>query len=270
MVEENRENTNNFYSRDREDLSVVRNPGRIVVYEDLKSPPKILKINPALTNDYIERLTSKIYDEARQQGGKIPYTVIREISENFIHAGFHEVVVSILDEGNTIRFADQGPGFKNIENAQLPGFSSATESMKQYIRGVGSGLPTVKDYLSYTDGFIKIENNLDSGAVVTISLLDNLQNSKAFSEHDKQKSEQKYFESVNALTPNLNSKEITILKLIYTEGFLGVTEISKYTKLPVSSVHKILSSLEQSSLIIKTPNKKRTLSDYGYTLVKHL
>ena len=41
--------------------------------------------------------------------------------------------------------------------------------MKSYIRGVGSGLPIVKEYLDFTHGTITIEDNLGSGSVVTIS-----------------------------------------------------------------------------------------------------
>ena len=42
--------------------------------------------------------------------------------------------------------------------------------MKHYIRGVGSGLPIVKEYLDFSHGTITIEDNLGTGAVVTISL----------------------------------------------------------------------------------------------------
>lgn len=270
MDEKTKYQHSSFISQKRKDLSVVRNPARIAVYDSYKSPPRIIEVSPDLTNNYIEKLTTNIYDECTKKGGIIPYTVIREITENFIHAYFNEIVVSILDNGNTIRFSDQGPGFKDIYNAQLPGFTSATESMKQYIRGVGSGLPTVKDYLNYSDGFLKIENNLDDGAVVTISVLDNLSNSKAFSESDIEKSENKYLNRISKLTPNLNQREISILKLLFQEGALGVTEIANYTKLPVSSIHKILSSLEQSNLIIKISNKKRTLSDQGFSIIDYL
>ena len=43
----------------------------------------------------------------------------------------------------------------------------------------------VKDYLNYSDGNLKIENNIENGAVVTISMLENLKSSSAFSEFDK-------------------------------------------------------------------------------------
>ena len=53
----------------------------------------------------------------KEQGGSISVMVIREIVENFIHAHFMEPIISILDGGNTIRFADQGPGIEDKELA---------------------------------------------------------------------------------------------------------------------------------------------------------
>ena len=155
---------------DQFDYSHVTTTARVALYDDLKSAPRITEIQPDTTNEYIEKLTTTIYEQAKLAGGKVPYTLIREVSENFIHAKFQEIVVSILDDGNTIRFADQGPGIQEKEKAQKPGFSSAIEPMKKYIRGVGSGFPIVKDYLDDREGTIIIEDNLVSGAVVTISL----------------------------------------------------------------------------------------------------
>lgn len=270
MEENKKYKTSSFDKRNsRHDLSVARTPARIAVYDNLKAPPHIIKINPDITNNYIEKLSSTVYDEANKKGGSIPYTVIREICENFIHAHFSEIVVSILDGGNTIRFTDQGPGFIDINNAQLPGFTSATEDMKQYIRGVGSGLPTVKDYLTYSDGNIKIENNLENGAVVTISVLENLKTSYAFSDKDKNDSNNKYIDKLNSLSPNLSEREIQILKLILTEGALGITELHKITSYPLSSIYKILKDLEDFSLIETLPNKKRTLSDFGFNVINN-
>lgn len=155
------------------DFAFVPSTARIALYDDLKIAPRVTEIEPAETGAYIETLATTIYNQSKSSGGSIPYTVIREVSENFIHARFQEVVVSILDHGNTIRFADQGPGIACKDKAQLPGFSSAIEPMKSYIRGVGSGLPIVKEYLEFSHGSITIEDNLGCGSVVTISLSDN-------------------------------------------------------------------------------------------------
>lgn len=143
---------------------------KIAAYDDLLSAPRVVEIPPSDVATYIDKIASTTYEMATSLGGIIPYTVIREVSENFIHAQFKEVTVSILDHGCTIRFADQGPGIENKDRAQLPGFSSATNEMKSYIRGVGSGLPIVKEYLKFSNGRLVIEDNIREGAVVTIAV----------------------------------------------------------------------------------------------------
>lgn len=151
------------------DYTHVNSVARIALYDDLLSAPHVTEIQPAPTGEFIENLATNVYQQSQAAGGTIPYTVIREVSENFIHARFQEATVSILDHGCTIRFADQGPGIACKDRAQLPGFTSAIEPMKSYIRGVGSGLPIVKEYLDFTHGTISIEDNLGTGSVVTIS-----------------------------------------------------------------------------------------------------
>ena len=84
--------------------------GLIVLYDNLLSAPRIIRISPVQTADFIESLASRTYELSHEMGGAVPYTIIREVTENFIHAAFEEVVISVLDNGNTIRFSDQGPG----------------------------------------------------------------------------------------------------------------------------------------------------------------
>lgn len=152
------------------DYSFVNTVSNIAVYDDALSGPRVIKIQPSDTGAYIEALASTIYQSSQELGGSISYTIIREVSENFIHAQFKEVLVTVRDGGNTIIFADHGPGIPCKDKAQMPGFSSAVEPMRNYIRGVGSGLPIVREYLEMSRGTITIEDNLGTGAVVTISV----------------------------------------------------------------------------------------------------
>lgn len=154
------------------DFAFVNSPARIALYDDMLSSPRIIDVKPAETGEFIGKLSAEIYNQAQQLGGSIPYTIISQVAENFIHASFKEMVVSIFDSGNTIRFTDQGPGIADKLKAQQPGYSSATREMKAYINGVGSGLPIVREYLDTKHGTIHIEDNMNSGAVVTISLVD--------------------------------------------------------------------------------------------------
>lgn len=243
------------------DYSYVPATARVALYDDMRSAPRITKVNPAPTNEFIEALTTTIYEQAKLAGGGIPYTLIREVSENFIHAQFCEIVVSILDGGNTIRFADQGPGIQEKEKAQQPGFSSAIEPMKDYIRGVGSGFPIVKDYLDDRDGSIYIEDNLVSGAVVTISL-------------DKKRKNRSTMQSplTTFAIPqlHLSEREKTFIQLLQHEGELGVTEIKDLTDTALSTTHNTLKKLEEQGLVERGAGKKRTLTQLGYAVAAQL
>ena len=120
---------------------------RIAVYDDMLSTPRVIVIDPQDVRTYLEETTNTVYQCMKEQGGHISLMVIREIVENFIHAHFAEPIISILDGGDTIRFADQGPGIDDKERAFDFGVTSANSKMKRYIRGTGAGFPMVQEYL---------------------------------------------------------------------------------------------------------------------------
>ena len=90
--------------------------------------------------------------------------------ENLLHACFRDVVVTILDDGHTIRISDHGPGVDDKDRAFLPGFTTATAEQRLIIRGVGSGLPLARDSLQLLRGVLTVEDNLGGGAVFTIKM----------------------------------------------------------------------------------------------------
>lgn len=242
------------------DYAYVNATARVALYDDMKSAPRITKIEPTSTDEFIEKLTTTVYEQSKLVGGKIPYTLIREVSENFIHAQFREIIVSILDEGNTLRFTDQGPGIKEKKKALEPGFSSATEPMKEYIRGVGSGFPLVRDYLDDREGSIVIEDNLTSGAVVTISLVKRKNQPKPTAES----------QSLPIPRIPLTEREKTFIKMLQREGELGITELKDLSGTPVSTTYNTLNKLEEAGMVEKLPGKKRVLSQLGYQVASTL
>ena len=153
------------------DVSQVRHPARIAVYDDAAAAPRVVMVEPQEVRPYLEEITLQVTQLAQGQGGTIPFMVIREIVENFIHAYFMEPTISILDHGNTIRFSDQGPGIAQKDRALQYGTTSATEEMRRYIRGVGSGLPYVQQYMRDKGGSLRIDDNMAGGTVVTISIV---------------------------------------------------------------------------------------------------
>ena len=150
---------------------VVRYPARIAVFDDVAAAPRVVVVEPKDIRSYLEEITATVTKLAQEQGGGIPFTVIREVVENLIHAYFIEPTVSILDGGNTIRFSDQGPGIKDKDRALEYGTTSATLEMKRYIRGVGSGLPYAQQFLEDKGGSLTVEDNIHKGTVVTVSLV---------------------------------------------------------------------------------------------------
>ncbi len=160
-----------FVEKDHEQWSAseVHNPARIAVYDDAAAAPRVVVVEPQDVRSFLEEITATVNKLSHEQGGNIPFMVIREIVENFIHAYFQAPTITILDGGNTIRFSDQGPGIKEKNLALEYGTSSATEEMKHYIRGVGSGLPYAQQYMEDKGGSLEIEDNIAGGTVVTIS-----------------------------------------------------------------------------------------------------
>ena len=143
---------------------------RISVYDDMLSTPRVIVVEQSDVRTYLEDVTNTVYRTMKEQGGKLSLMIIRELVENFIHAQFSEPVISILDGGNTIRFADQGPGIHDKERAFEFGVTSADREKKRYIRGTGAGLPMVQQYVENAGGAIAVEDNLGAGTVVTVSV----------------------------------------------------------------------------------------------------
>lgn len=169
FVEESPTDVSFTNNKDNMEELTVRYETRIAVYDDVAAAPRVVVIEPTEIRSYLEEIVQAVNRLSHEQGGQIPFMVMREIVENFIHAHFASPTITILDHGNTIRFSDRGPGIKEKELALQYGTSSATESMKHYIRGVGSGLPYAQQYMIDKGGSLTIEDNISGGTVVTIS-----------------------------------------------------------------------------------------------------
>lgn len=259
---------------DAYDYSFVDSYARIAVYDDLLSSPQIIEIAPNTTREYITELASSVYEHAQRSGGSIPFSIILQVAENFIHSRFREVVVSIMDNGDTIRFADQGPGISDKEKAQQPGFSSATSDMKKYIHGVGSGLPIVREYMETKNGVINIEDNMDTGAVITISLEnkapDNVMEKKApkgvFAGQFPSKVAQT---PVQMAASDLTDREKSILRLFTFNNIWGVKDISDETDIPQSSTHNELKKLTEAGIMAKV-GRKYSMTELGANIAEYL
>lgn len=273
------------------DVPYIRTRARVAVYDSLASAPYVEDVGPSVAPRYVESLASRVYELARERGGAIPYTVVREVAENLVHADFSEPVVSVLDEGRTIRFSDQGPGIPDKRKALEPGFTTATEAMKHLIRGVGSGLPIAREFLALSGGSLVIEDNLSGGTVVTLrcgSICDSLtpsaestaagsspadtlpaptgsKKNTAPSEHGNQASllpadtgTVVEAEPVSRLT----TRQKHVMALVLETGSAGPSIVSKELGVGLSTAYRDLASLEDLGLI-EADGGKRTLTAKG-------
>lgn len=229
---------------------------RIAVYDGLIAAPRVEDLLADDLAAAIEQLASRTYNLARERGGSIPYTIIREVSENLIHAGFREVVVTILDDGATIRFADQGPGIPDKEKVFLPGFSTATSDMKHIIRGVGSGLPIVRETLAFAGGTIEIDDNLGSGTVVT------LRAAVAADEPGEA--------AGGTDLPRLTDRQKHVLSVILELGSVGPTVLSRELEIGVATAYRDLAFLESAGLIEADQIGQRTLTPFGVACLEQV
>ncbi|HET6350633.1 MAG TPA: ATP-binding protein [Coriobacteriia bacterium] len=266
---------------------------RVAVYDGPAAAPYVEDVGPAPVGQFVERLTVRVYELARERGGSIPYTVIREVAENLIHAGFAEPVVSILDSGDTIRFTDQGPGIPNKPRALMPGFTTARSYMKSVIRGVGSGLPIVSDFLSVSGGSLVIDDNLSGGTVVTVSLAAECAASTRAPEAAlvSVQEETPSPEDVTASPPytvaspeaqltgplfeetpsstgssRLTTRQKQVMALVLESGSAGPSVVSRELGVGLSTAYRDLASLEDLGLIVSDGGKRR-LTEEGLSLL---
>lgn len=236
---------------DRDD-SVLRGAGapRIAIYDTLTSPPRVLTVEKGDLPELISALATETYRSCREQGGEIPYMVIRELIENLIHASFRDVVVTVLEGGRVIRISDHGPGIDNKERAFEPGFTTATPVQRQVIRGVGSGLPIAREALAFMQGMLTVEDNLGGGTVLTITLPQRSVTTPPPSQP-------------TADSPSLTTRQKRILVLLMELGSAGPTIIGRELGISPATAYRELGLLRDLGLIDSIGDGKRALTEQG-------
>lgn len=218
---------------------------RIAVYDSLGTIPRIVDIRSSDYGKLLDEVSSKTYAFAHDKGGALPYIAIKEIVENLLHADIQEAVITILPDGNTIRVSDQGPGITDKEKAFLPGFTTASSRMKETVRGVGSGLPIVKDSMRSVGGHILIEDNLKEGCVITLSCATESR------EPSRTPKEQLSVASTASSQPSVMQRAPGgIDKLQTYEKRENAVESKRGTGIPVEKLHGLLSRRQQKVFMI--------------------
>jgi hypothetical protein len=241
----------------------------IAVYESALSPPRVVVVQGDGFAEFMETVGPKAYDLAQNAGSLLPQVVFKELLENLIHSGPLDAVVTIQDSGNTLTVSDSGPGIKFPEKALQPGFTTATQPMRRYIRGVGAGLPVVNEILEKMGGVLTIGRNLSGGAVVKASV----QHAAAalVQRELSLPSEQKEFRygklagfgKRNGGDLGLSDREKHVLLLFAEVDSIGPSRVAKELDISLSTAHRDLAKLERHSLVCSLPHGKKKLTKQG-------
>lgn len=235
-------------------------PPRIAVYDEPGSPPLVISLDEELLTpehwpQLIEAMTSRAFELARERGGRLPAQVFRELIENLVHASFQGAVVTILDQGNTLRVTDSGPGIPDKQAALQPGFTSAEANAKRFIRGVGSGLSLVQDIVSRLGGTLLVEDNLGHGTVVTVSL-----------------PPENKIPLATSVAPsyNLPQRQLKVLLLVVELAPAGPTRIAQELGVSASTAYRDLAALEEAGLISSDEVGRRSVTEAGMAYLSAL
>jgi hypothetical protein len=250
--------------------------GRIAIYDNMRSIPRVVEISYDSITRFLDETPQRIYSISHELGGKIPYTIIKEVVENLIHANFTEIIITILNNGNHIIVSDQGPGIADKEKVFLPGFTSATSVMKKYIRGVGSGLPIVKETIFFSGGSVDITDNIKKGTVISLKIgdandkavFDSLSTIKDLADAETPIAEKKEPENIIKLSEGFANIKLTIrqkkiLSLVLELEETGPAKIAKELGFSLSTSYRELIFLENEKLLTLAESGKRRLSAKG-------
>jgi anti-sigma regulatory factor (Ser/Thr protein kinase) len=237
------------------DVPVGPEAPRIAIYDTLTSPPRVVAVEEEDLPALIASLAEKTYHYCREQGGQIPYTVLQELIENLLHAYFRDVVITILDSGQTIRISDHGPGVEDKDRAFQPGFTTATALQRQIIRGVGSGLPIARESLQFLRGVLTVEDNLGCGAVFTIKMPAHAPEQPA---------------APAAPAVKLTTRQTKVLVLLMELGSAGPTAISRELDIAPATAFRELVVLQEKGLIHSLGDGKRALREEGLRLLESI
>lgn len=255
---------------DRAEINV-----RVVVYAE-GGEPEITEVSAGSPGAATAKLTRLIDRKAAEMESEIPDRAIHEIVENLIHADYKGVVISMLDDGKTVRVSDKGPGISSKSQAMEFGFSGATSEALSQIRGVGAGLGIARSEMKKAGGSLSIEDNLGGGAVVTISVADDPgveedpsaapEKAEEARKTNKPSPKRRYPDEVPRI--NISERQQNVLVTVLECGEVGPSTIAERIEISVSTAYRDLSVLEEHGLVAGDDSGKRVISPLGKDYVE--
>ena len=245
---------------DPADISV-----RVAVYPE-NGEPEITEISAANPRSATLKFSRLVMEKVRELGGRIPEAAVREVVENLIHAEYRGVVISVLDNGHTVRISDKGPGVEDKTRAMGFGFSGATPESLREIRGVGAGLGIARVAATEAGGSVSVEDNIGGGTVTTISVP--AREAGAPKPSVPPAAQRQYPDGVPRM--NISERQQKALITVLECGEVGPSTVADRLEISVSTAYRDLSVLEEHGLVLADETGKRLISPLGRDLVESI
>lgn len=218
---------------------------RVALHRTAAEPPVIRVLRDRDEAALIEAVVDAVLPHTR-----VAPLALREVVENLVHAGFMDPLVSVVDNGTVVRVSDRGPGIADHYRARRSGFTTAGPAERRVIRGVGAGLALASELLAADGGHLDIDENLESGVVVTLSVptpVDRTDEPSAPSEDQR-----------------------ALLALLLELAEADAAALSAESGLPLAVCGRELAVLEHRGLLMRGSSARRSLTGAGRELVSSL
>lgn len=239
---------------------------RVALYPE-DGTPEVSEVSAANPRAATTKFTRLVVDKVGEADGQAPEKAVREVVENLIHAEYRGVVVSIFDQGNTVRISDRGPGIRHKDRAVEYGFSGASPEALNDIRGVGAGLGIARTALEKAGGTLLVEDNIGGGTVVTILVPAEHEGAASVAPVAKEAPQaRKYPDAVPRM--NISERQQKALITVLECGEVGPSTVADRLEISVSTAYRDLSVLEEHGLVVTDDSGKRVISPLGRDLVE--
>ncbi|MHB8779977.1 MAG: ATP-binding protein [Candidatus Geothermincolia bacterium] len=231
---------------------------RVAVWRSAEEEPDCRDIMHADLAAFVEESVGVLADASGVPPSSSIRTSLREVLENIIHTTSRHLSLVVL-LGERLRFvvSDAGPGIPDKERAALPGYSTASDTARGYIRGVGLGLYRARELAELGGGQLALYDNLDGGTTVELTLA---------AAEPPARPERGSEERGVAVSRRQND----VLFLLTEMGEAGPRLIANELKIGLSTAHRELVLLENKGFVVVSESGKRSLSARGRAYLQNL
>lgn len=240
---------------------------RLAVYSE-GGELEVMEVSASRPTSATAKLSDLIFDRVREFSGDLPGVAVREVLENLIHAGYAGVVVSLLDNGCTLRVSDKGAGISEKSRIFEFGFTGATAEIIGEIRGIGAGLGIAREEARRAGGDVIVEDNIGGGTVVTVTTLQaprRAEESADVAVPEQAQQKRRYPDAVPKI--NISERQQKVLLTVMENGEVGPSTVAEQLEISVSTAYRDLSVLEEDGLVESSESGKRVVTHLGRDLV---